>query len=52
MTKMTDKTIHRQQSVIDNLNESGFERIKQQKLADLFEVLMDKQKALFLESVT
>jgi hypothetical protein len=51
MTKMTDETIRRQQSVIDNLNESDFERIKQWKLADLFEVLMYKQKALFWESV-
>jgi hypothetical protein len=48
---MTDETIRRQQSVIDNLNENDFERIKQWKLADLFEVLMYEQKALFWESV-
>jgi hypothetical protein len=52
-TKMTDEAIReRQESVIENINDEDFEKVKDWDPAKLFALLSDEQKAPFLQSIT
>jgi hypothetical protein len=49
---MMDEAIHRrQESVIENIDDEDFDKVKDWDLAKLFALLSNEQKALFLEFV-